>query len=163
MLRLIAVLTIEFPTMYKYFVILIAVFSTNELFGQDSTSTDDCHARTIKYGFIEKPYHRYQTTYEMGGKLLSKDQLIERLYLFPESAKEYDLFKKSIKVSWISFAIGFPLLIAGDIYGRHQGVSTGGLLAGSVILAYTIQIPGFLAIKHRKRSLNLYNKRICER
>jgi hypothetical protein len=99
----------------------------------------------------------------MAGKLLSKDQLVERINLFPEAAEEYRLYKKSKRAVWISQIIGVPLLIAGNIYAHQQNVSNGLLIGGSVILLYTIQIPGFFTIKHHKRFLNIYNKRICER
>jgi hypothetical protein len=97
----------------------------------------------------------------MDGRMLSQNQLQERLNIFPESAKEYKLAKKSKKAAWIALAVGLPLLIAGDIYGHQQNVSTGLLIGGTVVLAYTIQIPGFLAIKHHKKSLEIYNRKIC--
>ena len=97
----------------------------------------------------------------MGGQKLSKEQLVGRLNIFPESANEYRLMKKSKKAAMISLAVGLPLIIAGDIYGHNQNLSTGALIGGSIVLMYTIQVPGFQAIRHHKRALNIYNKNIC--
>jgi len=98
----------------------------------------------------------------MGGQLLTMPQLEERLNIFPESAYEFKQFKKSRKAAKLAFAIGVPLVVAGAIiYGQQKNASTGLLIGGAIVMVYTIQIPGFLAIKHRKKSIEIYNRKIC--
>jgi len=150
--------------MNKYILTLLILASFNELRGQDSTKIDDCQTKTIKYTFTAKPYHKYKSTYEMGGQLLTIPQLTERLNIFPESADEFKKYKKSRKAAKLAFVVGVPLTIAGAIiYGQQKNASTGLLIGGAVVMVYTIQIPGFLAIKHRKKSIKIYNRKICGR
>ena len=147
--------------MNRYLLTLMILTCVNyTLRGQDSLSSETCKNFKINYT-MTKHYSSYIRTYEMGGHQLSTCQLAERLNLFPESANEYRLAKKSIKAAIISFAVGVPLVIAGNIYGYKQNVSTGALIAGSIVLVYAIQIPGFKAIRHHRRSLNLYNSKVC--
>jgi hypothetical protein len=98
----------------------------------------------------------------MGGQILSMPQLSDRLNIFPESANEFRLYEKSRKTAKLTFAIGVPLIIAGAIvYGQQKSSSTGLLIGGTIVLVYAIQIPSFLAIKHRKKSIEIYNRKIC--
>ncbi len=148
--------------MSKYILIILSLVSLAELRGQDTTRTDDCKEKTIKYTFNSKPYHKYESKYEMGGRLLTRSEISERLNIFPESANEFKRYNKSVKAAKLTFAIGTPLAIAGAIiYGQQKNASTGLLIGGGIVMAYTIQIPGFLAIKHRKKSIRIYNQKIC--
>jgi hypothetical protein len=150
--------------MNKYILTLVVLASFTELHGQDSTKTDDCRTKTIKHTFTVKPYHKYKSTYEMDGQLLTMPQLTERLNIFPESASEFNRYKKSTKAAKLTFAIGVPLIIAGAvIYGQQKDASTGLLIGGAIVMVSIIQIPGFQAIKHRKKSIEIYNSKICRR
>src|SRR5438045_8835284 len=96
--------------MNRYFVTLMILICVNPLRGQDSLISENCKNLKINYT-MTKHYGRYIRTYEMGGQQLSKDQLAERINLFPESANEYQLTKKSKKAAFISLAVGFPQFI----------------------------------------------------
>ena len=124
--------------------------------GQVTTKIKSCDSTLVVKG-----NGHHGNTYQIAGKTISKGQAFDRINLFKTSAYELKQTQKYSKRGLILLATGMPLIIGGIIYGYQQKVSPAALIIGNVALVYVISIPGLKATKHFKKSVDLYNKEIC--
>lgn len=138
------------------FFILVAGMIEANAQGWQSKKCDSAIYLTTRY-----EHKKQYQSFTLGSMPITRQAAINRLNLYKPSAEEYSKYERARKNSYLFFAVGFPALIAGNIYGAKQNVPSGVLIGGTIVLMYTIEIPIFRKIKHMERSIDFYNRNVC--
>jgi len=128
---------------------------------QDTTRVKRCDS-TICYVFRKR-----SSEITMDGKRLSSERLEQRLNMFRSSAYEYNECKRSQNISLGATYAGLAAILAGQIvlHSNHNVANSTTTFLG---LAFIVSVPIFLVFsnkssKHFKRSIDYYNREICNK
>ena len=160
---------------------LSAIFLSSILHAQNIPSSHpqpDSVIRLIPAGAGRDTY----LLYTIGGRLVTADEVKERLAGYPPSAEEYTLVRHNITAAWITFGgfavSSFAAVIEYAHNNKHAGETTGlvngqagfiyqqhsltgaYILTGVAVGCLVSTIITFVAAKnHSRKALRLYNKR----
>jgi len=133
----------------------------NKLKRQDSINSPPCD-NAITYKFS-----KYSSTYRMNGQKISFDKVEQRLNLFNSSSIEYKKHEKTSKIANVLCYVSLSTIITAAIVNstsNQQQQDKNAPFFGTAILSTIVPFFTFefISNKHFKKSVKLYNEKMCE-